>query len=116
MPSYWDRAKQAYEELTAKDRDLSEETKNWVKEDFERIGKWEYRVEEVPITGAYAVAVAGLIQSKLNEMGKDRWECFFVRETEHSIMLIFKRPTISYIQRAARLDWSRFIGGSEGEP
>ncbi len=106
-PSYWDRAKKAYEEIGSNDRDLSEETKVWVQEDLEKIGDWEYKVVEL------RSQKSAEIEENLNKMGEERWECFFVRETKNSITLMFKRQKISYLQKASKLDWSRLVGGSE---
>ncbi|MEO0796122.1 MAG: hypothetical protein AAFX93_13210 [Verrucomicrobiota bacterium] len=105
--SYLERAKRAYEDMTSDDKDLSEETKQWVQEDLERIGDWEYKVIEIELSNAQT------LEDELNLHGAERWECFFITQSTKKLTIMFKRQSISYIQKASKLDWSRLVGGSE---
>jgi len=42
--SYWEQAKKMYEELISEDRNLKEESKQWLSDDIGRIGDWQYQV------------------------------------------------------------------------
>jgi hypothetical protein len=54
------------------------------------------------------------MEAELNRMGDQRWECFFVTEAYGGMtLLLFKRPKISYLQKASKLDWTRLMNGSE---
>lgn len=61
---------------------------DWVSEDVGKIGTWEYRVLE--IRGGPTA-----IEKRLNEMGRQRWECFAVQPDR----LFLKRPHRSYLQQ-----------------
>lgn len=94
--TYWEKTKKAYEELRSGDKNLKDETKQWIADDLERIGDWEYRVVEVE------GASVDLMETKLNEMGAERWECFFVERFDSKLILYFKKNKISYLQKLSR--------------
>ena len=105
--SYWEQAKKMYEELISEDRNLKEESKQWLSDDISRIGDWQYEVlvidESDPIK----------ITETLNQFGEERWECFFVDELDGKLAFYFKKERISYLQKISELKIGRLIGGDE---
>ncbi len=80
---------------------------DWVSEDVGKIGTWEYRVLEMP-------GNPKAIEQRLNEMGRQRWECFAVQPDR----LFLKRPHRSYLQQLPARELLRlaplFQGGTDG--
>lgn len=82
----WAEVKEAYEKARRKAKAMGEtvpdKIPDWVKEDLENVGDWEYRVVE---------ASRGELQATLNELGAERWECFSVESHGKKSQLVFKR-------------------------
>ncbi len=91
-----------YEEL-----DKGEDAVSWAKEDLENIGDWEYRIVEL------ASSDVGELESGLNELGDDRWEVFWVERRGASLLLMLKRPAISYISRMPFSELGRIVGDGQ---
>ena len=86
----WVQIQQLYERARAAGEQVPASAVDWVRQDMEKIGDWEYRV----------VALAGSAESmekELNELGQDRWECFSVQADGKQARLFFKRPAKSYV-------------------
>ena len=66
---------------------------DWAKEDIQRIGDWEYRVVTV------AAAGDDVLVERFNELGRDRWEIFWVERFQGGRLRLFlKRPARSYLK------------------
>ena len=65
---------------------------DWIKEDISRIGDWEYKVLHMEIEAGIQK------ESFLNIHGRQRWECFWVRENGEEMEFYFKRPARSYLK------------------
>lgn len=106
--SYLEEARRLYEELMKGDKDLSEETKRWIKEDLKNIGNWEYKTVLVPHRDIKKT------EEKLNELGKERWECFWIEQHKDGLVLFFKKPKISYLQKIPTGNLLRFLQKTDG--
>ncbi len=82
----WAEVKGTYKKAKRKAVEMGEtvpdKIPDWVKEDLENVGDWEYRVVEAP---------RGELESALNELGAERWECFSVESHGKKSQLTFKR-------------------------
>lgn len=116
--SYIDQLKKLVDDLTAtsreateKSKQATEEAKNWVKEDFSKIGDWEYKQIKIPLTEI------ATMEKTLNELGTNRWDCFWIQKHEGDIHLLFKRPAVSYLHKISKIDFMKLlsIGGGGGE-
>ncbi len=105
--SYWEQAKKMYEELISEDRNLKEESKQWLSDDIGRIGDWQYQVVVLDESDPMKVT------EELNKLGEERWECFFVNELDGKLAFYFKKERISYLQKISELKIGRLIGGDE---
>jgi len=86
----WIQAQELYELAKAAGEQVPGSLVEWVRQDLEKIGDWEYRV----------VALAGSAESmeqKLNELGQERWECFSVQADGKQTRFFLKRPAKSYV-------------------
>ncbi len=105
--TYWQKAKKFYDESKLSDRDLPKEAKDWAKDDFNRIGDWEYKIVAIDISEIVN------LEKQLNKLGEDRWECFWISEQPENLTLFFKKPKISYLQKMPIGDALKFFRSSE---
>ncbi len=118
--SYVEQLKKLIDEITNSSREATDKSKkmtagvkSWLKEDFSKIGDWEYKQLTIPLTQITS------LEKNLNELGADRWDCFWIQNHEGSIHLLFKRPTISYLHKLSQVDFMKLIsvgaGGGDAE-
>ena len=69
-----------------------EDPVGWARDDLEKLGDWEYRI--VVVTNGDAAAT----EAQLNELGKERWEVFWVTESASALTFYLKRPARSYLR------------------
>lgn len=88
-----------------KDQGLTtaDDTKQWVQEDFQAMGAWEYKVVVLSDSPED-------IEQKLNELGKNRWECFEVSDRT----FFFKRSRKSYLRNIPMKDLIKFVPMMQG--
>lgn len=123
---YWERAKEAFEQLDRK-RALEETQRlyqqakaagervpadllEWAREDLSRIGRWEYRV-------AVLEGDPAEVETRLNDHGRDRWECVTLSREKGKWVAILKRPMGSrlhhYFGYISPSDILRLLGSNE---
>lgn len=85
--------KKLLDEKVKGNKDLKGQTKNWVKGDIENIGDWEYKIV------AFGDKAHVELEKELNQLGKSRWQCFWVEPTGKDKVFYFKRSKISYMQK-----------------
>ncbi len=82
----WAEARETYKKAKRKAMEMGEtlpdKMPDWIKEDLENAGSWEYRVVETP---------RGELETTLNELGTERWECFSVESHGKKAQLVLKR-------------------------
>ena len=86
-------AKEKYAETVGDGKELTGKSKEWVLKDLENIGDWEYKVE------SYGPDKTKDMEKKLNELGKERWECFWVESSKKEKVFYFKRTKLSYMSK-----------------
>ncbi len=104
---YWERIKQHFRDDNDHDKsendseentdnedeqDLTEDTMDWLKSDMKNIGAWEYKVLEISLTDPVE------LETKLNLIGQDKWECFWIKENENKAIMLFRKPKLSYLK------------------
>jgi hypothetical protein len=70
----------------------------WAKRDFERMGTWRYRV----ITFKPNEASDEHVEGRMNELGREGWECFWVRERGTDLTMFFRKAEKSTISEALK--------------
>ena len=86
-------AKEKYAETVGDGKELTGKSKEWLLKDIENIGDWEYKVE------SYDPEQAKEIEKKLNVLGKERWQCFWVESNKKQKTFYFKRTKLSYLSK-----------------
>ena len=89
-------AKEKYAETVGDGKELTGKSKEWLLKDIENIGDWEYKVE------TYGSDQAKDMEKKLNELGKERWQCFWVESNKKQKTFYFKRTKLSYLSKILR--------------
>ncbi len=103
-PSQVDRARQELERLYEEAmKRAPEDPVEWAREDLQRAGDWEYRVVVIPSAEDTA------LELELNQLGEERWEAFWVRDTQRGLTVLLKRPARSYLRLVPFSDISRAI-------
>ena len=86
-------AKEKYAETVGDGKKLTGKSKEWLLKDIENIGDWEYKVE------SYGPEQAKEVEKKLNVLGKERWQCFWVESNKKQKTFYFKRTKLSYLSK-----------------
>ncbi len=96
-----------YESLRDRGMTSARDAQQWVQEDFQNMYSFEYKI--LPKTEV----ADGNLESTLNELGRERWDCFEVDEAA----FYFKRQKKSYLRNVPVKDLLRFLpmGVGEGE-
>ena len=106
-------ARKALEELQQKYDELIEDKfgdpVEWAAEDIENIGDWDYKVENL------AFASPEDLESRLNELGNEKWEVIWLERTNDGFLAVLKKPSISYLSKIPLSQIGRYvIGGPDG--
>ena len=102
-----DWANEMYESLKKQGLTTAGSTTEWVAQDWRKMGVWEYKVVQLEDLSPIE------IEKKLNELGKQRWECFHVMPLAGTQMY-FKRPARSYLKNIPLKDMLRLIPMLDG--
>jgi hypothetical protein len=65
---------------------------DWVKQDIQKIGAWDYKIVTVDTNDPNAIT------EKLNALGRDRWECYWLENTETGKRCYLKKSARSYLR------------------
>ncbi len=102
-PGLMDEVRRLYESAKEKGERVPRNVSDWVREDIGAIGDWEYLV--LPAGGPGG----GSLQERLNELGRDRWECFWIEPREEGPVLYLKRPSRTYLRHIPLSDLLRIL-------
>ena len=86
---YLDELKRFYEKAV---EEAPDDPVEWAKDDISRIGDWEYKIVDFP-KGDTAD-----IEARLNELGADRWEVYWVSESPTAMTFYLKKSSRSYLR------------------
>ena len=113
--SYIQQLKDLIDSLTSQSKEAGEkgktitkETGHWIKEDFKKIGDWEYKQITLELSELTT------LEETLNEAGADRWNCFWVQQHGQTLHLLLKRPAISYLHKLSQIDFIRMLSIGAG--
>lgn len=76
-------------------------TKEWVVDDLAKAGTWQYKI----LRSQDHVAA----EAELNELGKQRWECFAVKPGDSATLYYLKRSHRSYLRQLPARDLLRLL-------
>ena len=84
-----DWANQTFKTLKDQGLTTASSTGQWLNEDWQNMESWQYKVVAVNSVPAEQ------LEAKLNELGKQGWECFSIDDQR----MIFKKASESYLRR-----------------
>jgi len=84
-----DWANQTFKTLKDQGLTTASSTGQWLNEDWQNMESWQYKVVAVNSVPAEQ------LEAKLNELGKQGWECFSIDDQQ----MIFKKASESYLRR-----------------
>ena len=86
-------ASEKYAETLEDGKNLSGKSKEWLLKDLQNIGDWEYKIEE------FSSKKNKDLEIRLNQLGVERWQCFWVERVEDKKLFYFKRTKRSYLSK-----------------
>lgn len=100
-----------YQDAKQRGETTATSAKDWVLDDISRMGAWEYKTLSV------ASNDPSEIESKLNELGAQRWDCFHADQRGATTTFYFKKPTRSYLRQIPARELLKLIPllGTGGE-
>jgi hypothetical protein len=99
--NYGAQVKALYEKAKGAGEQVPDDILEWAKADVKRIGTWDYKII------SFSSDSDEEILSELQDLGKQRWECFWVETTPDGKRFYMKKAFRSYIQTAGKV--SKFI-------
>lgn len=90
-PGVWEEVERIYEKAKETGEHIPKDIYEWIRRDIENLGDWEYRVVEI-------VGDANTLELKLNELGRERWECIWIEPSAQKTRFFLKRPVRSYLK------------------
>lgn len=117
---YYDKAKDKTGEYYGKAKDSTsgwyEDARDWTQDDLKKAGSWNYRV--IVIEQDDIREDPTKIEAMLNELGTQRFECFWVEplDTRNTrIAFFFKKSGFSYLKSIPTKEFWRFLPKENGE-
>ena len=105
----WSEVERLYELAKRKGEEVPKDVYEWVAEDVKRYGDWEYRVVDLSPDDAAA------LETRLNEMGAERWECIWIEARPQATRLFLKRPAKNYLRTLPLSDLLKLVPAGDGE-
>lgn len=102
-----DKARELYEKAKRSGDHVPEDIAEWMQEDLQRVGDWEYRV--VTTTPPKDGSEAEALETLLNELGQERWDCFWIERKNGETRFFLKRPSKSYLKGVPMRDFLKLI-------
>jgi hypothetical protein len=91
-PGPWEEVQELYERAKEAGEDVPKNVYDWSKSDLQAIGDWEYLVADLEESDA------ATLETKLNELGRERWEVIWIQPAGARTRFILKRPVRTYLQ------------------
>lgn len=85
----YDKARQQAQQAGTR---IADNPADWVREDLKKIGIWEYRIVVIqPDDNAN-------VELRLNDLGQDRWECYWMEKHDDKVTCYLKRSGRSLLR------------------
>lgn len=98
-----------YQKVKETGENVPDDAIQWAMADVKKIGDWDYKV--VRVTGESP----GEIEELLNDLGRMRWDCFWVDRDDRGMTLYMKRTARSYLKHIPLRDVLRVFPTDQGE-
>ncbi len=98
-----EKIQELYETARTAGEDVPSDAYEWAKSDIGRIGDWEYQIVRLD-----AEADAPILE-RLNQLGSERWEVFWLERQGAQFRVFLKRPARSYLRLLPLSDLGRLV-------
>ena len=106
-----ERVRELYQQARESGQQVPKDALEWASQDLHRIGDWEYRIVDLPRESAQSR------QARLNELGAERWEAFWMEPAGDGIRVYLKRRSASWLGKIPLSELRRLLpsGGGSAE-
>lgn len=104
-----DRVRDLYQQARESGQQVPKDALEWARQDLHRIGDWEYKIVDLPLEGPQAR------QARLNELGAERWEAFWMEPAGNGARVYLKRRSRSWLEKLPLSELRRLIPSGGGE-
>lgn len=106
-----ERIQELYETAREAGDDVPSDAYEWAKSDIEKIGDWEYQIVRLDAESDAAIL------ERLDALGSERWEAFWLEREGAELRVFLKRPARSYLRLLPISELSRLVPiGEAGSP
>ena len=104
-----ERVRELYQQARESGQKVPKDALEWARQDLHRIGDWEYKIVELPREDAQSR------QARLNELGSERWEAFWMEPAGDGIRVYLKRRSRSWLEKLPLSELRRLVPSGGGE-
>lgn len=103
------RVQELYRQARESGQQVPKDALEWTQQDLRRIGDWEYKIVDLPLEGPQSR------QARLNELGAERWEAFWMEPAGEGIRVYLKRRSRSWLEKVPLSELRRLVPSGGGE-
>ncbi len=111
MAALKQRVQELYQQARESGQQVPKDALEWAQQDLNRMGDWEYKIVDLPREDTESR------QARLNELGSERWEAFWMEPAGNGIRVYLKRRSKSWLEKIPlselRRLWPSGAGGAE---
>ena len=111
MAALKQRVQELYRQARESGQQVPKDALDWAQQDLRRMGDWEYKIVDLPREDPESR------QDRLNELGSERWEAFWMEPAGNGIRVYLKRRSKSWLEKMPlselRRLWPSGGGGAE---
>ncbi len=111
MAALKQRVQKLYQQARESGQQVPKDALEWAQQDLNRMGDWEYKIVDLPREDPESR------QTRLNELGSERWEAFWMEPAGNGIRVYLKRRSKSWLEKIPlselRRLWPSGAGGAE---
>jgi hypothetical protein len=97
------RIQELYQTAREAGDDVPSDAYTWAKSDIARIGDWEYQIVRLDAESDTAIL------ERLDALGSERWEVFWLERQGAELRVFLKRPARSYLRLLPISELSRLV-------
>ena len=105
------RVQELYQQARESGQQVPKDALEWAQQDLRHIGDWEYKIVDLPREDPESR------QARLNELGSERWEAFWMEPAGNGMRVYLKRRSKSWLEKIPlselRRLWPSSGGGAE---
>jgi hypothetical protein len=111
MAALKQRVQELYRQARESGQQVPKDALDWAQQDLRRMGDWEYKIVDLPREDPESR------QDRLNELGSERWEAFWMEPAGNGMRVYLKRRSKSWLEKMPlselRRLWPSGGGGAE---